>query len=394
MRGSELVLPAEIERTVGLDHDPVLRNLRITQTYQDLAQALHRLLGAEDVSWCTFATWASKTAGAFIRDEELPARLRGALSEGGVAQRLAPVASAPLPRGALGALGDPLEGVVGLATRILGDVSALIAEGNLKVFAELAPVFAGLVAALEGDGGPAPAAFERLLASLSPGPTQRGGQSLLREALAAYRDARVEGDARRRAELILLANAQVGLHEQIRLQPYIAGSLDAPIGDALLGWAHGAATASTAGEARHAAHGWLDALLHPAADELTRTWEWFATRELMTLRLPDGTLRLGLDLPAPPGRPLFPEALQAIDLPALRALLGQLDALGPAPAPRLAPGPVAGTAARNWARLSDRMRFIAELFRSRQQDARLLEPPFSEAQRASLLEGRVPDGPL
>ncbi|WP_437666438.1 hypothetical protein [Sorangium sp. So ce1182] len=38
--------------------------------------------------------------------------------------------------------------------------------------------------------------------------------------------------------------------------------------------------------------------------------------------------------------------------------------------------------------------FIAELFRSRQQDARRLEPPFSEAQRASLVEGRVPDGPL
>jgi hypothetical protein len=44
--------------------------------------------------------------------------------------------------------------------------------------------------------------------------------------------------------------------------------------------------------------------------------------------------------------------------------------------------------------LSQRMRYILELFRSRQQNLRLLEPIFSADQVALLKQGKIPPGPL
>ena len=51
--------------------DVVLRNLRITQFYHDTATEL-RAHRPHDVSWFAFGTWASRTAGEFIRGEEVP----------------------------------------------------------------------------------------------------------------------------------------------------------------------------------------------------------------------------------------------------------------------------------------------------------------------------------
>jgi hypothetical protein len=44
--------------------------------------------------------------------------------------------------------------------------------------------------------------------------------------------------------------------------------------------------------------------------------------------------------------------------------------------------------------LSDRMRFILDLFRSRQCDLTLLHEPFTVEQREALLAGLDVDGPL
>ena len=68
----------EIESIIGLDGEPVIRNLRITQCYHDLSQAVASVIAETNVNWCTFATWASKTAGRFIRGE-LVAMFRDAL---------------------------------------------------------------------------------------------------------------------------------------------------------------------------------------------------------------------------------------------------------------------------------------------------------------------------
>ena len=50
--------------------------------------------------------------------------------------------------------------------------------------------------------------------------------------------------------------------------------------------------------------------------------------------------------------------------------------------------------AHDWAVLDERMNFIVNLFRSRQQDATLFDPPYSPEQLAVLEQGQVPPGPL
>jgi hypothetical protein len=40
------------------------------------------------------------------------------------------------------------------------------------------------------------------------------------------------------------------------------------------------------------------------------------------------------------------------------------------------------------------MRYILDLFRSRQQDQRLLQPTFTAAQVSVMKQGKIPDGPL
>jgi hypothetical protein len=105
----------------------------------------------------------------------------------------------------------------------------------------------------------------------------------------------------------------------------------------------------------------------------------------MTLRLPDGDLHLGKDLPPVVGQPLFPAALQHIELDALRGLLSTYHADGSS---------ADGSAAVDWAEIPERMHFILTLFRSRQQYLLLFEQPFTEAQRAAIAIGRLPEGPL
>jgi hypothetical protein len=193
-----------------------------------------------------------------------------------------------------------------------------------------------------------------------------------------------ERDAHRRAELMLLANGQVGLHEQIRLQPFIAGSIDAPIRDTLYDGLDGLVQ-SLPRLLRAEAAAVASRLFHPVADLAEKRWQEFATRELMTLPLPDGTLVLGEDLPAPPGGPLYPRALLRIDDAELAELLQQYGADRP---------DAVGSGAIDWTELTSRMRYILDLFRSRQQDEAMLRQPFTDEQRAAILAGRPVKGRL
>src|SRR5262249_62050727 len=118
----------------------------------------------------------------------------------------------------------------------------------------------------------------------------------------------------RKAQLMLLANGQVGLHEQIRLQPYIAGSIDAPIGDAIYAFMEEAGERLPHG-LRRELHTIVSRLFHPVTDEIEHVWQEVSPRELMTLALPDGTLVLGENLLAPPGQALYPALLDPISDP-------------------------------------------------------------------------------
>jgi hypothetical protein len=114
-----------------------------------------------------------------------------------------------------------------------------------------------------------------------------------------------------------------------------------------------------------------------------RHWEELTTRELMTLELPGERLVLGRKLPAPHGQPLYPALLDPVDDPETLDFLRRNGAGGPA----------VGEAV-NWTELADRMRYIVDLFRSRQLDAGLQGPPFTAEQRRQLDAGLPVDGKL
>src|SRR5690606_40507864 len=64
---------------------------------------------------------------------------------------------------------------------------------------------------------------------LRAGPSTVDGQTRLLHAFELYANAACSDDPIRRSQWILHANALVGFHEQIRLQPAIEGGLMAPL---------------------------------------------------------------------------------------------------------------------------------------------------------------------
>lgn len=379
----------EIDGIIALAAQPVIRNLKITQCYHDLSAAVASVVGAENLNWCSFASWASKTAGRFVRGEPL-AIFRDALqSERLLAGKIDRINTLLRHFGAATGLSR-----VAILTAIeapVEEVSRHITAGNLAVFAELGPLFSLICSrfdrATSYDGDFLAQLLDDL--QLKTGSPERGGQDLLRHAVKGYYQAKFEGHAGRQAELILLANSQTGLHEQIRLQPAIAGALELPFEVAVqalierqLGGAWpGVARRRLGSPAAKSARPLISEICH----DLNRLWREVATRLFMTLRLPDGELHLGEDLRPSSGEALFPASLQTIENDALRAMLAAHRAGGIS---------AAQSGAADWADIRERMHFILTLFRARQQDQRLFEQPFSAAQRSDIEQGRMPRGAL
>lgn len=369
METNALTTP-EAVRAVIANADPIVRNLQITQSYHELSAALNERYGGVDVAWTAHATWASKQAGTFIRNEEVPAPLRRFLAGG---------------RGAWWRPSTWLRRhrLLEYARATVADVAANIAAGNHQVYTRLARIFADYLSLARELGGPDPARLDALLdAVVERDPSV---DEPLRRAFVHYHAALFEGDARKRAELVFLANALVGWHEQIRLQEAIDGALSAPIRRALddpeRRWT------------RWPLPGWLRRLgaaafrtvFAPAIRHFEREWKQVATECLMTLGLPSGRLELGDDVPPLPDGRMFPAALERIEHPEALELLARFDAT---------PDTTRGSGARDWTMLEDRMNYIVDLFRSRQQEAEMLAPPFTPEQAAAIRVGRLPGGRL
>jgi hypothetical protein len=363
--------------------DPVARNYHITQAYHELAVALARWLPG-GANWCTVATWASRQAGQSIRHEDLRRTLERLLRESRAALEAAQTLEAE------GAVinEDTTESLAGAAMALRDAVSPAaafdraadaVARGNRKVFAEIGLEFARFLALFNG-GSPDPAALAAFLDELRPGDPP-DGQRLLRRAFAHYAAALSETDEKARAELILLANLEIGFHEQTRLQPEIREAMDAPVYEprALRRRLLEELFPDPAAQLRLAAArliGRADPLL-AARDRLVaeaqRLGRLAITEVMMTLELPGPRLlRLGDEFQAD-----FPPALRVLANPDLLALLQPLDT---------APSPVA-----DWSDLAGRMRFIAALFRAYHADAGLFDPPFTPEQTAALQRDRQPD---
>lgn len=384
-------VPTDIEDICALE-DPVLRNLLITQRYHDLSVSLREVIERKsatpsNANWSTFATWASKTAGETIRDEEVPRVAMKLIAEAeevrsGLRLVVRALQALHLTRLDVPDLLAPIE-------KTIHDLSAQIAFGNLKVFRELAPLFAAFVVELGDAKATDRASIDRFVGRLEPGDASRGGQDLLRQAFRGYFEARFEADDERRAQLLLACNCQIGLHEQTRLQPQIANALDAPVEDLLHVAVRDAVKTIFPFLPRFVA-GIVAIPLRPALARVARVWRRVATRHLMNLTLPLGErLPLGDDLRTSFGEPLFPEPLQRLSGPPdLLTLVRRFDR-----------GSLVGdedehTGALDWASLDDRMNFILNLFRSRQQEAELFGPPFGDDVRASIELRRVPTGPF
>jgi len=341
----------EVKRIAAIAN-PVIRNLQITECYSRLAAAVVER-GERCSNWCTFATWASRQAGRTIRGEDLLGQLQREL--GREAELLHPVASfwrALVRHG----LFQPDTRLGRLTARLHTPFDAIelasdaVARGNRKVFAEIGLEFARYLHAPD---------LESFLAGLRPGDPP-DGQRYLRQAFTRYDQARAERDPKRRAELLVLANLEIGLHEQTRLQPEIREALDA----------------ATTPDKRL----WKRILGWPLQRQLTRVSRSVITRSFMVLTFPGAVLALGRHLDAE-----YPEALLTPENAELEALLARYEPVPPARD---------DCGARDWSDIAQRMHYIAHLFRAFHERPDLASPPFTREQVERIRAGALPDGDL
>jgi hypothetical protein len=361
--------------------NPVVRNLEITHSYGRLSAAMVQRTG-ESANWCTFATWASRQAGRTIRGEDLIETLRTRLAVR--PQLLHPLASLGRmllrqglfnPDGVLGRLTAELHTPFDVFER----TSEAVARGNRKVFEEIGREFARYLHEVPAGAGAQSPQVQAFVDGLRPGEPP-DGQRYLRQAFTRY--ARAEGitDAAERAPLLLLANLEIGMHEQTRLQPEIRESLDAPyaVGEdldrrlmrALLAWWRRPVPRVVAAP--------VGAAGAKAQRELAEMLREIITRSLMVMSLPGRVLSLGAKLDEP-----VPEVLRELRDPELVALFERFD-----------PRDVLDEGARDWSDFDQRMRYIAHLFRAFHLHQELLGPPFSDDQVRVLVAGGIPDGEL
>ena len=364
-----------VQEIAGMS-DPVLRNLQITQRYHEFAVQLRDAGAGEDATWCAFAVWASKTAGASIRGEVLPAKAKQLLVEADGAQ-------AVLQRFNHGVTGwawkhlthDHVAQVIDAVT---ADVAKQIADGNVLVFAELAPLFTALIDALHSVPRTSQDLAAALAPSLAPLASDPNGVAVV-AAFEAYE--RAVCDPTTRPALVLRANTLAVAHEQRRLQPAIAAALDAAISDTLRKVIEqDIVTHLPTAEVRRV----LDALTGEVCTVLDGAWDTALTEAIMQLVTPSETLDLRRDVPPLSGG-MFPPELRDLAGTEAESAVAQWDRTH---------GKGIPSGAHDWAKLEDRMNFIVNLFRSRQRDPNLFNPPYTDAQLATLAQGRLPPGPL
>ncbi|CAN5773912.1 hypothetical protein BH23GEM11_BH23GEM11_16000 [soil metagenome] len=341
-------------------------------------------------NWCAFAVWASRQAGRTIRGEDLRHAVEQALRVTPTTLRaLEGVVATARPLGSRRTVAEIRHGLVqsvdfdGVAQR----ASAAVARGNRIVFEEVgSAVAAWLSEEPAGEASAAPDEGGRgdLQAGLGP---PRGAQ-YLRHTLRRHDLRSRETDSRQRAELLLLANVEIGYHEQIRIQPEIEAAVHAAIPDADQFRNRVLALLFPGGDRwiRVRTRFWsfvgrpspLDRALARFVEELRRPIRETLTRQLMRLELPGGLdLRLGRELEGD-----FPATLRQLQHPELLALLVRVDPT---------PDSLSGTAVRDWADLGQRVHYIVDLFRRHQETPGLLSPPYSMAQAERIIAGQAPD---
>jgi hypothetical protein len=372
---------ADVHRIAAISN-PVIRNLEITAAYSRLAAAFAERSG-EGANWCTYATWASRQAGRTIRGEDFSEHLGRRLAAGRWLRHPVRTLWRRLlrrglfqPDSRLGRLTAGLHTPFDAFER----AADAVARGNLKVFEEIGLEFARYL-----DEPPADEqALERFLGGLRSGDPP-DGQRYLGQAFRRYQRLAAESDAAARAQLAVLANLEIGFHEQTRLQPEIREALDAAATTQRdLGGRALEALFPSAGRwwrvvrvPAAAVAGGVAARLQRAAGSTARE---VLTESFMVLSLPGRVLALGTHLDD-----AYPEVLREPANPELVELLARFEPQPPDPD---------DCGARDWSDLDQRMHYIVHLFCAFHLHEELSRPPFTPEQLASFGRGVVPDGEL
>ena len=381
---------ADIDRIAALAN-PVIRNLLITQCYCEVSAAFADRTGL-GANWCTFATWASKQAGQTIRQEDLMRTLEAMLKkELEIEQALSLIASLAQQMGAKQSFENIKHTtLISIIETAAGRASEAVSRGNKKVFEEIAREFARFIAECLQDTSYTVGHIEEFCRLLRPGPPPEG-QEYLKRGFTRYYVSLFETDPKKRAESRFLANLEIGFHEQNRLQPEIAESLNTAaavdpqkVKSRLLSILFPGDDGGHLGSIFKSFLSKTDLLDNAITMLVSRVQHHLRlvlTAHLMTLTVPpDNRLHLGHDLVA-----VYPAHLQQLADQDLLSLLAKID---PTPDSLLQSG------AADWADLPERMHYITELFRCYHETESLFDSAFSVEQLAELRNGKIPEGPL
>ena len=216
-------------RRIAAIANPVIRNLEITNCYSRLAAAFAARSG-EGANWCTYATWASRQAGRTIRGEDLLEHLGRKLGRQplAAASNRDAVASAAAPRPLPARVADRASD--GCAAHAVRRVRACQRRRRARepegVRGDRARVRRAISTSARRTRQPSPLSSSVSSTVCGPATRPRGSATCARRS----RGTSAGGSSaipKARAQLAVLANLEIGLHEQTRLQPEIREALDA-----------------------------------------------------------------------------------------------------------------------------------------------------------------------
>ena len=370
--------------------DPVIRNLNITQGYYELSQTMSKYTDGNP-NWCTFAVWASKQAGQSIRKEDLSRTFENifhnspdiTLLLNSLSQHSDVIKNLPEIKAISSFVIKTLN-----PDAVFTHSAKAVAEGNKIVFSEIGGEFACFLSVFKTEQDFTDENISKFCSEFKPG-NPPDGQQMLKDAFTFYFEARKQTDEKVKAEMILYSNLLIGYHEQTRLQPKILEALNAAIQNEdslrrnilkhlLPGfWIRLRYYISKFLQRKMPLDEAIDRLLNLAKLKIRET----ITDCMMTLFIPASELlKLGEDL-----KHKFPERLVHISDQKLKELLSKIDPTSDS---------LKESGAKDWGDLSDRIHFIADLFRSYFEHKQLYNQPFTAEQVKVLKEGRRPEGEL
>lgn len=383
---------ATVEDTIRIANinDPAIRNLNITQGYYELSRAMLKYTDGNP-NWCTYAVWASKQAGQSIRKEDLSRTFEQLFNKSPeitliintLAQHSDVIKNLPEVK----SVSDFILNVLN-PDAVFEHSAYAVAEGNKKVFAEIGGEFARFLSVFQNELDFTDENITEFCSAFKPGNPPEG-QQLLKDAFTSYFEARTESDPKLKAEMIHYSNLLIGYHEQTRLQPQIVEALNAAFKNeneirqnflsALLPgfWLRIRYYISKLLQRKMPLDQALDNLLEVIKLKMREV----ITEHMMTLYIPGSEiLKLGKDL-----NKNFPEKLKSISHSKLKSLLIKIDPTSDS---------IAESGAKDWGELTDRIHFIADLFRTYYEHPQLYNQPFTDEQVKVLKEGETPDGTL